>query len=446
MKNSSLTKDQICSDCMLGVTQAELSTPFGYNNASVAEFSSSASACGKATYTIAEPTPYVLSTVSPTPSAAPPLRSKDCPDRYQVRTGDTCFSISQANNVSTFGLLYWNSLALGCTNFPVGGKTICLPSPCSIYKVRQGDTCLSIIAQHAPDYSIRQLRSWNLGINNVCSNLGDMVGQSVCIGPPAVIASAAPPSSTPTGSPVTTPVAAPTNAAGGSNSNCGLWYTTVSGDICGSISGQYGISLKNFYFLNPAVDSNCSNLQIQTAYCVKPVGDITTYPGYDGAGSGTTAPCDVAFPAPTCYQDVATLTSVPFLESNATFTRAPSTSINTASRTVSRTTHTPSPTAPGSRKDCLYYAEYIKTGSATTDNSVNSCRGVAQYYGVTVSQLIEWNTSLKAASCVLSPRYAYCAFVRGGKSPYDWLQVYPFHCFRMKVNFMIFSGRDIQPR
>lgn len=34
MENSAeLTKDQQCSDCMLGVTQAELSSPFGYNDA-----------------------------------------------------------------------------------------------------------------------------------------------------------------------------------------------------------------------------------------------------------------------------------------------------------------------------------------------------------------------------------------------------------------------------
>jgi LysM repeat protein len=420
MENSTeLTKEQECSDCMLGVTQAELFSPFAYSNASAAELSSRASACGKPTFTVTEPKPYALSTTSPTATEIPSLRSKDCPDRYQVRAGDTCQSVSQAHNVSTFGLLYWNNLAVGCTDFPKAGRAVCLPSPCPIYTIQQNDTCLGIIAHHAPDYSMRQLRSWNMNINNVCSNLEGMVGDQICIGPPALLASVALPASTPTATPVATPVAVPTNAATGSNPKCGLWYTTISGDICSTISGQYSISLKNFYFLNPAVDNKCSNLQREVAYCVRPVGDITTYPSYDGAGSGTTAACDAAFPAATCYQDPATLPSVPFLEANATFARPTSASVTTASRTLSRTTHVPSPTAPGSRTDCLEYARYVTTGDKTMEKAINSCSTVAQYYGVTVDQLLEWNAILKPENCGLLPRYVYCAYVEGGKSPLD---------------------------
>jgi hypothetical protein len=121
---------------------------------------------------------------------------------------------------------------------------MCLPSPCPIYKVQEDNTCLNIIAQHASDYSSRQLRSWNLNINNMCSNLGGMAGDEICIGPPAILASVAPPATTPTATPVATAVPVATNAATGSNPKCGLWYTTISGDICSTISGQYSISLK----------------------------------------------------------------------------------------------------------------------------------------------------------------------------------------------------------
>jgi hypothetical protein len=91
---------------MLGVTQAELASPIGYNDAVAAELSSSASSCGKPTYTATVPQPYTLPATSPTSSAVPNLRSKDFPDRYRVRADDTCQSVAQAHNVSTFGLLY----------------------------------------------------------------------------------------------------------------------------------------------------------------------------------------------------------------------------------------------------------------------------------------------------------------------------------------------------
>jgi hypothetical protein len=40
------------------------------------------------------------------------------------------------------------------------------------------------------------------------------------------------------------------------------------------------VTLDDFYFLNPNVDNKCSNLWLDAPYCVKPVGDIQTYPNY----------------------------------------------------------------------------------------------------------------------------------------------------------------------
>ena len=220
--STDLKEDQRCSDCMLGVIEAELTSPFAYNNASAAELSSMASLCNKPTYTALESKPYALTATSAKSSSVSTLRSKDCPDRYQVRAGDNCYSVSQAHNVSTFALLYWNSLTVGCLDFPGVGKAMCLPSPCQIYTVQQNDTCLGIIAQHAPEYSMRQLRSWNLNINNVCSNLEGMIGDQICIGPPGLLAEVAPLAGTPTGTPASTPVSIPTDAATGSNRRCGL--------------------------------------------------------------------------------------------------------------------------------------------------------------------------------------------------------------------------------
>lgn len=58
------------------------------------------------------------------------------------------------------------------------------------------------------------------------------------------------------------------------------YYTVFSGDSCASISLANGISLSNFYFLNPTINSTCGNLWTNYAYCVEAVGNIETYSGY----------------------------------------------------------------------------------------------------------------------------------------------------------------------
>ena len=52
------------------------------------------------------------------------------------------------------------------------------------------------------------------------------------------------------------------------------------GDYCDKISNDASLATNDFYFLNQGLDESCSNLKLGTAYCVKPVGDITTYLGY----------------------------------------------------------------------------------------------------------------------------------------------------------------------
>ncbi len=65
----------------------------------------------------------------------------------------------------------------------------------------------------------------------------------------------------------------PTDAAVGSNENCGKWYEAVSGDYCNLISIKFGIPLQDFVFLNPAINENCTNLYAEDSYCVQAVGD-----------------------------------------------------------------------------------------------------------------------------------------------------------------------------
>ncbi|KAL4866939.1 hypothetical protein BDV12DRAFT_198666 [Aspergillus spectabilis] len=58
-----------------------------------------------------------------------------------------------------------------------------------------------------------------------------------------------------------------------------LRILVVEGDQCALISVQFSLSLGDFYFLNPEIDPNCTNLWLGEAYCVAPVGTITSYLG-----------------------------------------------------------------------------------------------------------------------------------------------------------------------
>lgn len=166
---------------MLAVGQIELSSPFGYSEEFASNFSSTTSSCGKTGYTFTTPTSYALNATTPTPTPTGVPTSPSCPDSYTVQAGDTCNSISLAHNVSTFAMLYWNGLNANCVDFPSAGSSICLPSQCAIYTIRENDTCVEIVKNNAPDISIRQLQSWNMNLNTLCTNLDTMLGDQICI-------------------------------------------------------------------------------------------------------------------------------------------------------------------------------------------------------------------------------------------------------------------------
>lgn len=87
------------------------------------------------------------------------------------------------------------------------------------------------------------------------------------------------PPPTPTEDPAT-PVPKPTNGKDESNYPCAKWYTIQDGDYCESVSIRESIALRDFYFLNPSINEQCTNLLLDIAYCVAAVGDINTYPSY----------------------------------------------------------------------------------------------------------------------------------------------------------------------
>jgi hypothetical protein len=109
----------------------------------------------------------------------------------------------------------------------------------------------------------------------------------------------------------------PDNAQPGSNTRCGEWHIVEEGDHYDSISIANGITLDDFYFLNPQVDDKCLNLRPGASYYVKAVGDIATYTGYPItiAATGFTHPT----PAPTSTKSYLPLTA-PALSAKASGT------------------------------------------------------------------------------------------------------------------------------
>ncbi|KAL1640089.1 hypothetical protein SLS58_007356, partial [Diplodia intermedia] len=386
LNETAVSSEQECSDCMLGLSQFELSSPFSYNDEFAENFTSSTSSCGKSGYSFATPTQYYLN--ASTTSAAPTATTTvDCSSTYVVQEGDDCHSISTAHTVSTVSLLMLNDLDAWCANFPTAGASLCIPYPCDIYTVQENDTCWSIVNDHAPDITMAQLRSWNYNINNKCGNLGQLVGDQICIS-------------------ATTAAPEPTNAANGTNTYCGKYYTVVEGDYCALVSSQNGIALSDFYFLNPEIDANCTNLELAKAYCVAPVGTISTYSGYGGAII-TSGACATAFAPATCFGDTATLTSVPFIAANATI-------LVTRASTTATATAAPSPTAPGTASGCSIYGEYLSASSEEIEAEINSCSAVASFYEVNLSDLLAWNPSLdNSSSCALEEGYRYCVQLDG---------------------------------
>jgi len=50
--------------------------------------------------------------------------------------------------------------------------------------------------------------------------------------------------------------------------SCSQFYTPVGGDNCYKVSAAHGLTLEQFYSLNPEIDNSCSNLRVGTQYCV----------------------------------------------------------------------------------------------------------------------------------------------------------------------------------
>jgi LysM repeat protein len=358
------TEEQNCHECQIGIQAKQLASPFGYDEEAATDFDFTTSSCAASTYTYSTPTAYPLNSTTGLPARPTCVTGRT----YTILAEDTCNTISEAQEVATEALISMNGLDSACQSLPPVDTVICLPQACVIRELAYEDTCESITA--AANITLGQLLAWNPVISAGCANLHSWRGRFICVSSPSGTIDV------PDGDTVTTEAPIPTNTQGESNTHCAQWYSIKEGDSCAAISLANGITLADFYFLNPGVDSvDCNNLWLGYAYCVKAVGNIQTYPDY------------------------------PVVVPSTTFTRPP-----VASQTPPPVFELPAlnPTAPDTVEGCDYYENAWPESVTAQRPDANKCANWASTGDVTVAQLLRWNPSLSEEDCELLAEYSYC--------------------------------------
>ncbi|KAF8966665.1 hypothetical protein BDZ97DRAFT_1917471 [Flammula alnicola] len=295
-------------------------------------------------------------------------------------------------------------------------NTTCL----KYYTVQPGDTCYEIeVVFNLQDNFFRQ---WNPQINSGCTNI--QVGLAYCVYGPITFTTpiiTLPPTSTvssSTSSPVSIPSSTPTNVASGTiTTGCTAYYTVQSGDFCGKIDDQFGITLAQLLTWNPEINSGCTNIQVGLAYCVSGPGgttSTTSTPVASPTASGT------IITGCTQYYTVVSGDSCPAIESKFSITFAQfqqwNPEVHTACDNIligfqycvagpSSTSSTPpaaSPTASGTITPAQGCQAYYTTVSG------DFCFKIQTQFNITLAQFLEWNPEINSGCTNLQLGLEYC--------------------------------------
>ncbi|GLA39977.1 hypothetical protein AnigIFM63309_007581 [Aspergillus niger] len=243
------------------------------------------------------------SSPSPTQSGL----SSSCDAFYYVEAGDSCWEIVNSYGNFTLSQFYsWNpAVKSDCSGLQpdfyvcigVAGSTTVvsqttLPATTTLqqlpllgltclsrqeshltpgnkyYYVQHGDTCSDIATNH--DISLNDFYSWNPAVGTTCSDLE--ADYWVCIGVSGATAITTTSTSTSTSivSSITPTSNAPSPTQSGLVCDCSTYYEAKFADSCWSIVNDKYTYLTTSLFeeWNPAVGSDCSNLQPGYYYCV----------------------------------------------------------------------------------------------------------------------------------------------------------------------------------
>ena len=116
-------------------------------------------------------------------------------------------------------------------------------------------------------------------MNAGCYNLDKMIGDQLCVSPPGD-PYVDPPEVTLAPTTAITPAPVPTDVADGTNERCATFYQVQPDEYCNLLVVRFGISLDDFFFLNPSLYQNCTNLFAYESYCIQAVGDSKCAPSF----------------------------------------------------------------------------------------------------------------------------------------------------------------------
>ncbi|KAF8171586.1 hypothetical protein K438DRAFT_1729300 [Mycena galopus ATCC 62051] len=175
----------------------------------------------------------------------------NCTTYYTIASGDSCTSVDAKYDIALADLLRWNTaLTSSCTTIQLseaycvaGGGDACT----SIYTVASGDSCGTIETKFG--ITLADIIAWNPFLTSSCAI---QIGQNLCVA----------------GTPATGSSGPPANIAAGTLTNCTTYYTIASGDTCTSVDEKYDIALADLLRWNTALTSACTTIQLNEAYCV----------------------------------------------------------------------------------------------------------------------------------------------------------------------------------
>ncbi|KAM7216065.1 hypothetical protein V8F06_008538 [Rhypophila decipiens] len=357
-----------CSSCRLGLFASQLSSPFEYADALADEFTSLTASCGASGYSFTSPAPYGSTiTITRTIQLPEGTETATCNRPYTVQPGDTCISISQENQVSTYGLIHSNNIDVYCSVLPA---QLCLPEACGTYMWEGPESCSKVVEEHEID--MIDWLTWNPIFDSYCTNAGpQFTNWTMCVSPPGGALSPPP---VPSAAPV------PTNAHPSSETNCAQWYEVKTNDTCFTILPLgSSITFAQFRAINPDIDADCTNLWLGYSYCIRAV-EVVSIPA------------------------------------TFTYTRPPVTSMATAPPITAPVTRPPMtstlPHAPSAATSCTAWVNYDASGLSSEEDVVNRCWYVAADNNIRLGQLLEWNppldTQTEGGNCTLSQGYSYC--------------------------------------
>jgi LysM repeat protein len=228
-----------------------------------------------------------------TPTPIQTGMTSSCNTFYLVQPGDQCGTVASSHGVSLANFYLWNpavgstcaGLIAGdyvCVNV-IGGSTIStttsksstptngittptpiqtgMTSSCNtFYLVQSGDECGTIASIHG--VSLANFYLWNPAVGNSCAGL--QAGEYVCVN----VIGGTTTTASKTTSTVGNGISTPTPTQSGMTGSCKTFHFVVSGDECGTIASNAGITLTQFYAWNPSVGTSCQFLDTGFYVCI----------------------------------------------------------------------------------------------------------------------------------------------------------------------------------